>query len=780
MKKLSFSTLYLFWAVLLNAQSTPTLEAVRLSCSPSIDGQLTDSCWQGLQPLEAFTTAAPVFDKAPLCRTEVHLFYTETALYVAARCFNSNASRVRDDGGIRDGELTGDWFQLSLDTWNDDRMAFDFTVSAAGVPYDTRNNSGWNAGWQSAVSLQADGWTLEMHIPFTALRFPRKAEQNWGLQFTRYDRGTGETSTWSPQDPLVGDRVLQFGTLSGLHYLHQRRRLGLSAYSNTVLETRSNPFEATRLSQTLGLDGRIGLNESATLDFTLLPSTRGRVDLNNLFVPLKVELQHNADVEQPRQMFQEERDLFDKNTRLNYNPVVYWSPFLNDHPLEPGERYTDLSESKLLHAAKLTARTKGNWRFGVYNAFLGPVKATISQDSTGEIYDRTLRAFSNYNYTSAEYVLPNNGFIQLSNAGLLAGPNLTTAAPKLDFQLRDPGNTIELGGTAQMSYTQSDTIREKYYTYGLRLARVNRRWGWSLSLSENYVPANDRTLSILSGAATAGINYRDYRPHGPFLNVEGALIFYLNYFNKISLPDDVFNVFGHIAAKDRHFRRFALRLSARPYSARQRYNNGNAYLYRKIAPTVFPGFSFTTDQRKRFIGTVDLAATVNTAGEVSYMGLTLQPSWVISRRFRLLADVAMRGWFGSLSAISIPGRWIFEQRDAWELNSNLNLHWYPMERLLIFGAISANCQKFAKRKTVEMQSIGEIIPVDWPLPPDYSPVYGEAALGFQYFFTPLSQIRFQHSFGENESLYFPQPGAYRTRGTTDLTVIYFLDGTAKR
>lgn len=783
MKKLTLPFFCLFSVAALFAQSDKMLDATRLACAPVLDGQLTDSCWRLAPVLEAFTTSTPVFGNQPLGRTEARLFYTETALYVAARCFNVKTGRVRDDAGIRDGELTGDWFQVSLDTWNDNRLAFDFTVSADGVLYDTRNSSGWNTNWQSAVSVQADGWTLEMRIPFTALRFPRKAEQNWGLQLTRYDRETGETSTWNPQNPLVQDRVWQFGTLNGLRELHQPRRLGLSAYAHTSLRTEANPLAIGNISQTLSLDGRIGLNESATLDFTLLPPTLATTAPEQIIPDPEIEIRHNIGVTEPRQFFQEERDLFDKNPELKYTPVVYWMPFLSSHPLDSGERYTGGSESKLLHAAKLTARTKGNWRFGVYNAFLGPVKATVGNNQFREIYTKTLQAFSNYNYTSAEYVLPNNGFVQLSNASLLAGPNLTTAAPRLDFRLRNRGNNLELSGTGQVYHEQADTIRQKYYDYGIRMARVNRRWGWAASLNERYRPADGDNPAFLAGTATAGVNYRDFRPRGPFLNIEGALTAYLNYYNKISLPEDILNIYGHIAVTNRRFQRLALDWTVRPYSIRQTYYNGSATIFREAAPLLNPGFSFTSDQRKRFILAARLNASISTAGEIPFASLSFQPGWVIGRRLRLQAGLETRAWFGHLNALPATGRWIFQRNDEYALKGQLNLHWYPADKLLLFGAISAQGAKITRRELVEMLNFNQFVPVDWPLPENKSPVYGDATLGFQYFFTPLSQIRFQHVFGEEESLYFhnkPKPKFYyQTRGRTELTLVYFLDRAAK-
>lgn len=117
------------------------------------------------------------------------------------------------------------------------------------------------------------------------------------------------------------------------------------------------------------------------------------------------------------------------------------------------------------------------------------------------------------------------------------------------------------------------------------------------------------------------------------------------------------------------------------------------------------------------------------------------------------------------------------------MRADLQIQWYPYERLLVFGRISAQSSDITNRKTIEMLALGEFAPVNWPLTPNIDQIPGEAQLGFQYFFTPLSQIRFRHIFGEANSLYFKKPNptlTYRLSGTTELTVIYFLDGATKR
>ena len=784
MKKYNLLLCYALAAASLAAQSNKTREAVRLSCAPIIDGQLADSCWQSLQPLEAFATAVPVFGLKPAGHTEVRLFYSETALYVAAHCFTPHAGNIRRDGGIRDGERTGDWFQVSLDTWNDDQLSFDFTVSAAGVQYDTRNTSGWDANWQSAVSLQADGWTVEMRIPLTALRFPQKAEQNWGLQLTRFDRSTGEISTWNPQNPLVQDRVLQFGELTGLRDLHQLRRLALGAYLNSSLRTQTKPFEVNDLTETISLDGRIGLNSNATLDFTLLPPMRVTIDWRGVFNPVAIEKTFNIPVTEPRQFIQEERDLFD--LEYAYSPIVWGHQILGNRPLEPGEMYISSTNSKLLQASKLTARTKGNWRFGVYNALLGPVKATVRNDSLDRVYDRTLQALSDFNSMSAEYLLRNNSYIQVSNTSLLAGPNLTVLAPQISFRLRDRSNTLEATGLAKMNYQKRDTLRVQNYHYRLGIARVNRRWGWEASFEEYYTPVQKATPGgSLNGNARAALTYRRFRPKGPFLNVEAMAGTSLNYNGSITLPEVKLgiNLFGHIGATDRRFQHYSLDLYTIPYSSKIRYDKGGSYLYQEIAPVVSGKLEYTSDRRKRFIGSANVYVSASTKGEMPFLFASIRPQWVLGRRLTAEAAWESRASFERLWVLATPNDWAFERHNEWNHAIRLGIRWYPADRLMAYCSMSATAIRYTKREAVTLQNDGQLIPSDLPLSPLWTPASGEAHVGLQYFFTPTSYVRFQHIFGDYNTLSFekPQPGVQnRSNGTTDLTVVYFLDGAGRR
>ncbi len=779
MQKCTLTALFVASLSPLFAQHARTVEINRQSTVPTLDGQLTDTCWQGLPPLEAFITSTPVFGRSPLCSTTVRLFYTDDALWIAAYCHDPEATSIRRDQGLRDGALTGDWFQVRLDTWNDDQLSFDFTVTAAGVQSDARQlGANWDAAWQSAVTDQSDGWSLEIRIPFTALRFPRRQDQTWGLQCVRFDRSSGELSTWSPQNPLVGDAVLQFGAITGLHDLHQARRRSLALHSNTKFNVETGPFGNPSLVQSIGADARIGLNESATLDFTLLPARQLEIDWGSILQPIRTEISGDVELPEPRQLLEEERDLFEKNGGISYAPQLYGGLFAWRAPVDTGELILKFTSSKLLQATKLSARTKGNWRFGVYNALLGPVGQEVVNPDKQEVRKETLQAVSDYNFLAAEYVLPNNSFVHISNGSTLAGPGVASARPQLRLRLRDASNTYELAGSTLYQYTKLDTNTYSGYRYNCSIARINHRWGWSLSHNQGYrtlaQPDNEPAAPQFS-SSQAYLNYRDFRPYWIFQNITAAagvdVVWRLTpaYRNNWNLNAD-------FSGLDGHFRRYYLSMSARPYTSLKRYGIGGAYIDQEVAPIISGAFQFTADSRKRLIWNCSLFGTTSLKGEYPGGQASVGATWVPGSRISLEAGTVWQGYFQTLALLTVPGQWVFERYTSMFGQGRFGVNWYPVKQFRLFGMINLTGSQRYGREAVELQSSGELTPVNIPLPAYDRNLQGEIILGLQWFFTPLSQIRFEHVFGPDNSFALLPVTSFPGRfSETNLSVIYFLN-----
>lgn len=790
MKKCSLLFACCLAAAVLSAQTRKTWDAVYRSDLPRLDGVLSDTCWQALPFIGEFVTSTPVFGETPQCRTEVRLFYNETALYVAAHCYDPDARGVRRDAGIRDGEPTGDWFRVSIDTWNDDQLSFDFTVTPAGVQQDIRDGANWNANWQSAVALQADGWTLEIRIPYTALRYPKKAQQNWGIQFTRFDRSRGETSTWSPQDPLVRDRVLQFGTLGGVQDIHRERRHALALHTSSRLEVTSEPLRESALSQVAGIDARLGVSESATLDFTVLPPLAISTGSSLITTPGSSDhFAGNALLPEPRQLQEEESGLFGRGYRaLTLNPIIHPLQMTWRRPLIPGtEFFTEYSESKLLNAVKFTGRTKGNWRLGAYHALLGPVKAKIININDFENRETVqFQNLSSYSFVTGEYILPNNSFLNFSNATLLAGPNMHSVLPSLDFRLRNRTNNLELSGNSTLTYQEADTLKQRGYGYALTLSRINRRWGWSLGHRANSREYNDNvsalpffTADARNGSSTAEVNYRDFRPRGPWLNRSGRAGLSVRWGARPG-EQDVWTLSAGIGVLDKGFRAFTAGLSLIPHEQVYRYESGGGAISQKVAPRAGINLAFSTDERRRFRLNTVFDGQIGVEGKFPSVYLAAEPLWVINRWLTLQSRLWTSGRMDELVLLPASGQWIFEQHDFWFGGGDLELSWYPVQNLRVFGSLGVHFNQYAERETLELLQSGDFVPVNHPLAPFlYSYDDWEGSLGLQFVISPLSQIRLRHRVSPN------QPGSLVTpifsfrpdySSQTEVNFIYTLGG----
>lgn len=716
--------------------------------------------------LEAFTTSTPVFGQTPRARTEVRLFFGEYALYVGAFCHSGGT--VRDDHGIRDVELTGDWLRLSLDTWDDDRLAFHFTVSAAGVQLDARNAGiGWDALWQSAVLRHAEGWSVEMRIPYTALRFARQGRRQWGLQCTRFDRATGEMSTWNPQNPLVQDVVWQFGTLEGLPAL---QRLGRASMA---IQAEGSAREISSFLQ-VGVDGRIGLGSASTLDVTLFPGYE--INATPLLIPVGSPGYGGlSQTPRPRQFEEEERDLFEHNPHFTHYPSIDASAFR--HRLPPGSFVGPIGtgmvvEPQVLQASKLTMRTRGNWRLGAYHALLAPVRERFFFTGAN-VENITLQGVSSYQSVAAEYVLPNNGFVNASTAMLLASRDHQVYAPDVHLRVRNRANSLEVSGFANGRY---DIRRDTSFSrgqYGLRLARINRRWGWAVShasrqpVRTNFLPGQD----VRFESSSAEVLFQDYAPRGHWLNRFATA-------GLSRQPTGIYYSYVRLSGLDNGFRRWALRLGSIPYNRQYRHTSAGAYLPQILAPEFDGGLSFTSDVRRRFIADVEASGRTTLRGENSGIGALAGVSWNIQRVWRLRANASAWRDFDrlTLQPMSLPG-WFFLRQDLEYLTGGLTLECFTGTRWQVWSEANYYRHRSFHFQVLQLQDDGKLQPTDLPVEQRLilHKVGWSNTLGVRYVFWGISTLQLTYHYyweaDRRSAFSFDELGA----GSLNLKAIVFLD-----
>src|SRR5687767_14476533 len=155
----------------------PILRAVRITEPPTIDGRLSDEVWAQAAVADHFTQRDPDEGQAATERTEIRVLYDDDALYVGARLYDTEPARISRRVTARDEDPDADCVTIFLDPRHDHRTGVTFTVTAAGSQHDTVlsndtfQDASWNAVWTSAVSYDGQGWSAELRIPFSQLRF---------------------------------------------------------------------------------------------------------------------------------------------------------------------------------------------------------------------------------------------------------------------------------------------------------------------------------------------------------------------------------------------------------------------------------------------------------------------------------------------------------------------------------------------------------------------------------------------------------------------------------
>ena len=280
-------------------QQTPTASASAITSAPVIDGRLDDDAWAEGQVLTGFIQREPTEGRPVSERTEVRVAYDEEALYIGAWLFDSDPTSLVFGQTLRDASLNeSDAFVLVLDTYLDRQNGFVFGTTPAGIEYDgqvanegqgggggggrpggggsrqQRGSGGgfnlnWDGSWEVATSTDSRGWYAEMRIPFTTLRYGRGGDQTWGLNFERRIRRNSEEAVWAPiprQFNLY--RVSLAGTLDLAAPATRIATINPYVLSNSFKDYTVTSPDA-EFGSKVGIDAKIGLNQSLTLDLTV-------------------------------------------------------------------------------------------------------------------------------------------------------------------------------------------------------------------------------------------------------------------------------------------------------------------------------------------------------------------------------------------------------------------------------------------------------------------------------------------------------------------------------
>lgn len=373
-----------------------------------LDGRLQEAAWGDAEAATGFVQFSPNPGAPASQETEAYVLYDDVNLYVGARLHDTAPDSIVARLARRDTEVRSDWFFASFDSYNDRRTAFVFAVNPRGVQRDfllfddTRQDDDWDAVWDVAAQVDSLGWTVEMRIPLSQLRFGRSQdrEMTWGVNFRREIARLAEVDTWARLSPNQDRQVSLFGTLTGLRGIRPPRRLELRPYAVSRLRRApgddADPLHrAYAPSVSLGGDAQYGVTSDLTLNVTLNPDF-GQIEAD----PSEVNLTaFETFFPEKRPFFVEGSEVFDVK-----GPEIFYSRRIGRQPRGgvPASAAFDRrpEQSTIVGAAKLTGRTPGGWTVGALTALTAEERG-LYVDTLGARRDVAIEPLTSYSVVRA-------------------------------------------------------------------------------------------------------------------------------------------------------------------------------------------------------------------------------------------------------------------------------------------------------------------------------------------------------------------------------------------
>ena len=441
-------------------------KAFRVEEAPVINGVFDDPAWQQGDWEGEFIQNEPYADRPPTQPTEFKVAFDDVHLYVAVRALDSAPDSITNRMSRRDNG-DGDMVFVVFDSYHDLRTGFVFGVSSAGVRFDMiMFNNGqsedetWDPIWLAKAEMHDWGWGAEMKIPFTQLRFNKNSENVWGFEVARQIFRENELSLWHPVPRNAPGFIHAIGELDGLQEVEPRKQFDLTPYGVASLKTyeavEGNPYaDGSDPKFNVGLDGKIGVTNNLTLDFTINPDF-GQVEAD----PSEVNLSaFETYFEEKRPFFIEGSNITSFNVGLGDGDVgndnLFYSRRIGRRPqgypsFEDGE-YADIPAfTRILGAAKLTGKTEKGWSVGILEALTADTKATIDQGGTER--KETIEPLTNYSLARVQK--------DFNKGNSIIGGAVTSAIRRLDGT--DMDYLHKNATTAGVDFTQY--FKERDYT----------------------------------------------------------------------------------------------------------------------------------------------------------------------------------------------------------------------------------------------------------------------------------------------------------------------------
>ena len=380
-----------------------------------IDGILEEDIWDLAGLKKDLIQREPIENTAPTEQTEFSVCYDHNNLYVGIKAYCSDPGTIKGILTRRDEWSPSDWLYVYIDSYNDNRTAFQFGLNPAGVKRDIRwsdderADQNWDAVWDGETAYFEGGWSAEFKIPFRELRFVKTKSQTWGFQIKREIANNNEEDYWTYWSKDEHGFVSHFGELNNLNNIPQQKQIQIIPYTTGQMNHselyKTPPVHPDKydLFNNTGVDMKVGVTNNLTMDITINPDF-GQVEAD----PAELNLTaFETYFPEKRPFFVEGGNIFNyalgigdgdqSRNSLFYTRRIGRSPHYSAYwDDEYGDGYiTEPSSTRILGAAKLSGKTNSSWSIGILDAVTAEEKARIKYEDGSE-HEQTIEPLTNY------------------------------------------------------------------------------------------------------------------------------------------------------------------------------------------------------------------------------------------------------------------------------------------------------------------------------------------------------------------------------------------------
>ena len=578
----------------------------KMQSPPKIDGDLSDGVWTKINIANNFSQISPNngTPERQHQRTEAKICYDSKNIYFGVMMYDNAPDSILKELSTRDEKMkNADYFGIWINPFNDGQVEYEFGVTAAGIQADSKISStsydnSWDAVWKSAVKINNKGWVVEIAIPFSQLRFPDD-NKRWSINMGRHIKRSREDYSWNPINVEYNNFALQAGLLDGIKDVDSPIRLSFMPYASVYADMYDGQ---TTYPYNYGIDLKYGINESFTLDMTLIPDF-GQVSADAMVLNLSpFEIRY----EEKRQFFNEGTELFNKGGDMFYSRRL---------------------QDDLLNASKVTGRTKNGLGVAVLNAVTNKTDEDPLTNYNVMIFDQSFGNSSSVSLMNTHMV--QNGSREDANVtGIFTRinnkENTRTYVGKLKMSQEFEGSNLTKGFAGMLAVGKTNgnyqydlyTFFEddKYNPNDLGFLKSNNEITNGLSLSYHQFNENKR---FVSSNLSTSIKHKTLFTDQKFvtLNLETRARITLKNYTTVS----VYSIFD-------------------PYEKNDFYEARTGDLTRPVkrSKSIYGGGWISTDYRKKIAIDIGGGAAFNPL----YKGYRYH--WRISPRYRVTNNISLK------------------------------------------------------------------------------------------------------------------------------------------